>query len=70
VLVFGAVPDAGQVFQADETVGVGIQDALTDRMVRIQLQPSLSLAQDHASSGRTASAFLLKSFLEAGIMVG
>ena len=42
---------------------------LADRMVGIQLQPSLSLAQDDTSSGGAASAFLLKSFLQAGVVV-
>ena len=42
---FCAVSNARQVFQADKCAGVGVQDLLTDHMVGIQLQPSLSLAQ-------------------------
>ena len=70
VLPFGALTNARQLFQANKTVGMGVQNVLTDRMVRVQLQPSLSLAQEDASSCRAASAFLLKSFLESGVVVG
>ena len=70
LLALRSVSDTGQGFQTDERMGVGVQDVLTDGMVRIQLQPSLSLAQDDTSSCRTASAFSLKPLLEASIMIG
>src|SRR5215468_2353004 len=38
-------------------------------MVGVQLQPSLSLADGDASPGGAASAFALKSFLQASVMV-
>src|SRR5215469_13927771 len=48
---------------------MGRQDAFAEGVVGVQLQPSLSLAQrDSAARGR-ASAFSLKSFLQAGVMV-
>ncbi len=69
LLPLGPLADMGQVFQADETVGVGIQNALTDSVVGIQLQPSLSPADGDAPSCCRASAFSLESLLQAGIMV-
>src|SRR5262249_16424570 len=69
VLAPGAVPDARELFEPDAGVLMGVQDAFSDRMVGIQLQPSLSLAErDSAPRGR-ASAFSLKTFLHAGVMV-
>src|SRR5579871_6104119 len=69
MFALGPVSNASQVFQADETLGMSAQDVLTDRMIGIQLQPSLSLADDDASSCGRTSAFLLKPLLEAGVMV-
>ena len=40
---FGPVANAGQVFQAKETRGMGVQDLFGDGMIGAQLQPSLSL---------------------------
>ena len=62
-------PECRELFQPDAGVGVGVQDAFADRMGGIQLQPSLSRANGDASPGGAASAFSLKSFLHAGVMV-
>ena len=40
---FCPLADASQIFQADETVGMGVQDLLGDGVVGAQLEPSLSL---------------------------
>jgi len=69
VFPFGALPDAREVFQADESMGVRVQEMLADGVVGIQLQPSLSLADSDASPGGAASAFLLKSLLDSGVVV-
>ena len=42
-LAFGPVANAGQVFQAKETGGMGVQDLFGDGVIGAQLQPSLSL---------------------------
>src|SRR5215469_8892453 len=47
-----------------------LYDTLTDDMVGIQLQPSLSLRQRDSASGGAASASSLKSLLQASVMVG
>src|SRR5215467_5086294 len=39
VLAPGAVPNTGELLQADKTRGVGVQDALADRVVGIQRSP-------------------------------
>ena len=41
---FGPLANAGEVFQADQAVGIGVQDLLGDGVVGAQLKPSLSLA--------------------------
>lgn len=64
-----SVSNASQVFQTNETVRMGVKNLLTDHMIGIQLQPSLSLAQDNTSPGGAASAFALKPLLEAGVVV-
>ena len=40
---FGPVSNAGQVFQAKETRGMGVQDLFGDGVIGAQLEPSLSL---------------------------
>ena len=67
---FGPLADVGQVLQANERMGMGVQDTLADAVIFIQLQPSLSLADSDASPRGAASAFALKSLLESGVMVG
>ena len=68
-LPLAAVADAGQVFQADHTAGMGSQDVRTDGMVGIQLQPSLSLADGDATPGGGASALSLKTLLQTSVVV-
>ena len=70
LLALGALADAVQAFQADEALGVGINDALADHMIGIQLQPSLSPADRYQLPSSRASAFALKSFAKSGIMIG
>ena len=70
MLAFGPVSNARQVFQAEETGGMGVQDLFGDRMIGAQLQPSLSQRQGEASPGRATSAFALEPFLDAGVVVG
>jgi hypothetical protein len=59
----------GQVFDANERVGMAGDNLLADGVIGVQLQPSLSLRQRDATPGGAASAFPLKSFLQAGIMI-
>src|SRR5690348_8139211 len=66
---FGPLTDMRQVFQANETVRMGVQNVRTHAMIFIQLQPSLSLADGDASSSSVASAFALKSLLEPRVVV-
>src|SRR5262249_7720068 len=65
-----SVSNAGQLFQTDQGVWVGLQKALTDAMVGIQLQPSLSLAYRYTATCSRASAFSLEPLLEAGVVIG
>src|SRR5215469_16039233 len=60
VLALGAVTNAGQVFQADKRPGMGVHNPLTDGVIGIQLQPSLSLCQRDFAPCGAASAFSLK----------
>src|SRR5262249_42032052 len=54
LLPFGPLPNAGQVLQPDESVGMGVNNALADGVIDCQLQPSLSSLQvDLASLCRT-----------------
>jgi hypothetical protein len=61
--------DACQVFYANEGMGIGSYGLLADDVIRIQLQPSLSLAKGDTAPGGAASAFLLKSLTQACVMV-
>jgi len=47
----GPLADACEVFQSDQTVGMGVQEVLGNRMVDAQLKPSLSLPYGDASLG-------------------
>ena len=64
-----SLSDAREVFQADQSVGVRVQDVLADGVVGIQLQPSLCPAQRDSAARGAASAFSLKSFLESGVVI-
>ena len=49
---------------------MGVKNLLTHCVVGIQLQPSLSLAQDDTPLCSRTSAFSLKSLLDSGVVVG
>ncbi len=59
VFASGPLPDTVQVFQADHTVGMRSNDAPTDTVVGVQLQPSLSSGKLHQFPGGRPSAFAL-----------
>src|SRR6266581_9459364 len=67
---FGPFSDVCQVFQSDDAVWVALDNVLGDGMVGLQLQPSLSSADDHKASGSGTSAFALQAFAQSSIMVG
>ena len=70
MLVFGALTDVCQVFQSDEAVWVRVHNAMTDLVVAILLQPSLSSTDDDQSSCRGTSAFLLQPLSQSRIVIG
>jgi hypothetical protein len=70
ILPFGPLPDASQVFQADERMGMGIQDMAAYGVVGLLFQPSLSSGQLDAFPGRPTSAFLAQAFLQPRHMIG
>ena len=61
--------NAREVFQADETPGMGVQDVLGNGVIGAQLEPSLSRSDGDASPGRRASAFALEPFLQTSIVI-
>ena len=61
--------DMGQVFQADEAMGVLLYDAFGDHMIGVLLQPSLSSDNRDESPGCRTSAFLLQTLSQSRIMV-
>src|SRR5260370_23741985 len=67
---FGAFADVGQVFQADDAVWVRVHDAMTDQMIAILFQPSLSSTNDDQSSCGGTSALFLQPFSQSGIVIG
>src|SRR6266550_1099027 len=50
-LASGSLPNVGQIFQSNETVGVSGYDALGDQMIGVGFQPSLSSAHRHKTTG-------------------
>ncbi len=66
----GSLADVGQVFQANDAVGVAVHNASADDMVAILFQPSLSSADGNEPSCRGTSAFLLQPLSQPRIMVG
>ena len=66
---FRPLANAREVFQANETRGMGVQDVLGDGVIDAQLEPSLSLADGDASPGGPASAFALEPFLQTCVMI-
>src|SRR6266516_6648291 len=70
MLALGALTDVCQVFQSDDAVWVRLHNAMTDTVVAILLQPSLSSTDDDQSSCRGTSAFLLQPFAQSRIVIG
>jgi hypothetical protein len=66
---FGAVADMGQVFQANEAVGVLVHNAPTDLVVGRLFQPSLPSTDDDESAGRRTGAFVLQAFAQSCVVV-
>ncbi len=69
-LALGSFSDVGQVFQADEAVGVLVYDAFGNDMIGILLQPSLPSTHRDESPYRGTGAFLLQTLSQTRIMVG
>jgi hypothetical protein len=68
-LASGAFADICQVLQAEQAMGVPINDASSDHVIGILLQPSLSSTHDNGSSCSRASAFLVQMLPQSHIMV-
>ncbi len=66
---FDAFTDMGQVFQADDAVGVLVDNATTDRVVGSLLQPSLPSTNHYQSPGGGTGAFVLQPLSQACIVV-
>lgn len=62
--------DICQIFQPDDTVWMCVNNTPGDGMICLQLQPSLSSADDYQPTGSRTSAFLLQSFSQARIVIG
>jgi hypothetical protein len=65
-----AFTDVCQVLQADETVWVLGDNAMTDLVVGILFQPSLPSAHHQHTAGSGTGAFLLQPFSQSRIMIG
>src|SRR5437588_3138582 len=50
-LASGSLPNVGQIFQSNETVGGSRHDALGDQMIGVSFRPSLSSANRHKTTG-------------------
>ena len=70
LLAFGAFADMGQVLQTNDAVWVLGHDALTDLVVSILFQPSLSPANRNQATGSRTSAFLLQPLSQSRIVIG
>ena len=70
MLALGVLTDVCQVFQSDDAVWVRVHNAMTDLVVAILLQPSLSSTYDDQSSCGGTSAFLLQPFSQSRIVIG
>ena len=66
---FGPLSNIGQMFQADEAVGVPGHDAFGDHMIGVGFQPSLSSTDRHQSPCSRTSAFFLQTLSQSRIMV-
>lgn len=65
-----SVSNVGQVLQADEGRGMGIQDMLADDVVILLFQPSLSQGQLDTFPDSRAGALLAQAFLQPRHMIG
>src|SRR5947209_8186681 len=65
-----ALTNMGQILQANQGMGMLLHYLLTDDMIGILLQPSLSSPHLHQSSGRRTSAFALKTLPQSCIVIG
>src|SRR5260370_5034110 len=70
ILAFGAFSDICQVLVPDQSVWVALDNAFGDRVVCVQLQPSLSSTDHDKPSCRGTSAFTLQALAQSSIMVG
>ena len=69
MLALGTLTDMGQVFQANDTVGVLVHNAPTDLVVDSLFQPSLPSTNDDQSPGSRTGAFVLQPLAQAGIVI-
>src|SRR6202162_2772950 len=70
MLAPGSFSDVCQVLQSNEAVGMSGHDAFGDHVIGILLQPSLSPANHHQTTGSRASAFLLQTLSQSRVVVG
>src|SRR6266702_4018748 len=69
LLAAASFTDVCQVFQADQAVGVSVNNAFRDDMIGVLLQPSLSSTNHHQAAGSGTSAFLLQTLSQSRIMI-
>ena len=67
---FGALTNVGQILQADQAVGVLVDDACGNDMIGVLLQPSLPSTDSDESPRGGSGAFFLKTLSQSCIMVG
>jgi hypothetical protein len=65
----GSLADMDEVFQPDKGMGMLLDNLVGNEMVRLQFQPSLSLADALDAPFRATSAFLLQAFAQSCVMV-
>src|SRR5260370_36121046 len=70
ILAFGAFSDICQVLVPDQSVWVALDNAFGDRVVCVQLQPSLSSTDHDKPSCRGTSALPLQALAHSSIVVG
>ncbi len=69
-LATGSLSDVGQILHSNQCVGVPGHDAFGDHMIGVLLQPSLSPAGRHQTTGSRTSAFLLQTLSQSRVVVG
>src|SRR5271167_1539596 len=70
LLAPGTLTNVGQFLQTDETVWVLGNNAMTDLVVSILLQPSLPSTNHHKAAGSGTGAFLLQPLSQSRIVIG